>query len=459
MEVRKGLHVGRITAIVPTFNRAALLEECLHSILAQERPVSEIIIVDDGSGDATAEVACRTAGPIRYLRQENRGKAAALNLGLSEATGDYIWICDDDDLALPHATEVLAQAIDARSHAFAYGGYLRFSTEPGSGRRIYRGPGYWPADAEDLFSALLDDFFMFQFATLVRREAYQALGPFKEGLIRSQDYDMALRLAQRFTGVYVPRVVFLQRDHADARGAAQHRFGSRERFAKWIEFDQQIFRELRLNLPLWVFEPRDCPDAEPAVRRRIALLKRSCVFARKALWDYALVDLRAAIALGGEARPEPRELEIASRMLLGKYGCVELIRRPELLTRLIQECSNGAYAHRLLTSISRPLLWRARAAAERGQFQRAGGYLAALSRMQGIGGLFGALGRAMVNRGSKPDRAMPVIAVDVSGPRPAGVTRWGGARSFRVRRASVDAPLSTPDTAFSPLSAGRAPLD
>lgn len=450
----------RITAIVPTFNRAALLKECLHSLLAQERPVAEIIVVDDGSADATAEVVRRTSGPIRYLRQENRGKASALNLALSEASGDYIWICDDDDLALPHATEVLGHVLDTqRSHAFAYGSYLRFRTEPGGGRRIYRDPGYWPADGQDLFSALLDDFFMFQFATLVRREAYQALGPFKEGLIRSQDYDMALRLAQRFTGAYVPSVVFLQREHADARGNAQHRFGSRERFAKWIEFDQRIFRELRLSLPLQAFEPRDCPSADPDVRRRIALLKRSCVFARKALWDYALVDLSAAIALGGDARPEPRELEIASRMLLGKYDCIEFIRRPDLSSRLIQECEKGRYAQQLLTSISRPLLWRARASAERGQFRRAGAYLLALTRMQGLSGAVGTLGRAVVRRDWKAARGSPAFAAEVAALRPSRVTRWGGARACHAGRASAGVPVSAPDTAFSPLSAERAPRD
>ncbi|MBV9995602.1 MAG: glycosyltransferase family 2 protein [Caulobacteraceae bacterium] len=372
---------GAIAAIVPTYERPGLLRECVASLLAQTRPLADILIVDDGSSlDVAAELA-GLAGPIRLIRQPNRGKAAALNLGLCEVRGDYVWICDDDDLALPEAAEALGGALDASGAGFAYGGYLRFSEE--GGRRELFGPGYQPPphDVADTFHALLDDMFVFQFATLVRRGAFAAVGPFREDLVRSVDYEMILRLARRFPAARIEGPVFLQREHAGERGSSADRFAAADAFDKWIAYDQKIFTELRAALPIEAYAPNGLAPAPPQVRLRAAYLKRAAVMARRKLWNEAAEDLRQSARLGREAWPIDAERDIAAAALAGKYGCPELLETPALLGALRAALRQSPYGRRLLPAFARPLRWRARAALRSRRPVEAAAYAAAFCRL------------------------------------------------------------------------------
>ena len=90
-----------VTVIVPTFNRASMLQQCIDSVLKQTAKPLEIIVVDDGSTDATAAIANGFPPVVRYLAKRNEGKGAALNFALPFARGEWIWFFDDDDVALP----------------------------------------------------------------------------------------------------------------------------------------------------------------------------------------------------------------------------------------------------------------------------------------------------------------------------------------------------------------------
>ena len=113
-----------VSVVVPTYNRAALLGECLDSLLNQDRRPEEILVVDDGSSDGTPDVVRSKDGPVRYLRQENAGKAAALNRALAAVSGEAVWIVDDDDLAPPDALVRLTAAIETGPGTdLVYGGF------------------------------------------------------------------------------------------------------------------------------------------------------------------------------------------------------------------------------------------------------------------------------------------------------------------------------------------------
>lgn len=91
----------RISVVIPVFNGERFLAEAIRSALSQTLPPYEILVIDDGSTDGSAEIAESFGPPVRVLRQENRGEAAARNFGIEAASGDWIAFLDCDDVWQP----------------------------------------------------------------------------------------------------------------------------------------------------------------------------------------------------------------------------------------------------------------------------------------------------------------------------------------------------------------------
>ncbi len=103
-----------VAVIVPVFNGAAFLDAALRSVLGQEGcRVTSIIVVDDGSTDASATIAAAYAAPVRVIRQPHAGAATARNRGLAAATEDLIGFLDADDLLPPGSVAALVAALCA----------------------------------------------------------------------------------------------------------------------------------------------------------------------------------------------------------------------------------------------------------------------------------------------------------------------------------------------------------
>jgi len=91
----------QISVVIPVFNGEKFIQEALESVLAQNEPSVEILVVDDGSTDGTAAVAENFRGAIRLIRQPNRGVAAARNHGIQLAQAEVLAFLDADDLFTP----------------------------------------------------------------------------------------------------------------------------------------------------------------------------------------------------------------------------------------------------------------------------------------------------------------------------------------------------------------------
>ncbi len=313
----------KVSVIVPTFNRARYIGECLDSLLAQTMPAYDILVVDDGSEDGTHEILAGYADRIRAVRKENGGKPSAVNLGLSMARGDLIWIFDDDDVALPDAIEtrvrVLAEHADA---AFVYSPH--FYGADGPDGRIVRGRPHVlpPVSQEQLLSALMEGCFFHLATALVRASAYRALGGFDGSLLSSEDYDMQLRLAQRFKGVASAEPSFVFRQHAGLRGAKSIRYAGGDRAKIFRRFDQKVGLKLRVGLPLgdYLVPRRSGPLSRPEERE--ALLARAVVMGSKGCIAELLQDIEAALAIRSNGGSDllPREYDQISRAVRTGYA-------------------------------------------------------------------------------------------------------------------------------------------
>ena len=367
-----------VTAIIPTYNRAAYLGECLDALAVQTRPVDEIIVWDDGSTDETAEIVRRRnavfenarpagnatgplqsgAGTIRYFRSGNGGKSRALNQALKCARGDYIWICDDDDLALPDATARLGGCLDSNLDLVAAAGsYRRFAIDPTSGARTEEGPGYWPdLSSGSVFRHLLEDMFTFQNATFVRRSAFEQAGPFREDLPRSIDYDMILRLAAIGPIAILNVPVFLQRQHGGDRGPAGRRHSATESAGIWQDNDRAIFDRFFDAIPLSSYEDM-FEGADAALVRRAARLQRACVYARHGDWDAAITDMQDAAELLPRQRLNEIERSICRRAMAGKFATDAPV--PQGLRRkLTVFARTSPAAADIAKELARGIVWR-----------------------------------------------------------------------------------------------------
>jgi glycosyltransferase involved in cell wall biosynthesis len=360
--------IATVCAIVPTYNRASLLRECLDSLLAQTRPLDEIIVVNDGSTDSTDDVLRAYVGKARILRQDNAGKAAALNNALAHCNTAYVWICDDDDIAEPDASAALAGALDADPAAgFSYGQYRRFQEDSGI-QKIFP-MSYWPFGHEKaFFLELLERCFVFQFCSMIRRSVYREIGPFDTRLLRSQDYDMMVRVARRYRGVYVNKSLFLQRWHFGPRGAAADRFSAKSSWTKWLTYDHIIFDRVRREVTLEELIPPFARSLSAKEMQRAALLQRACICGRHAMWNECIADLEQACALSPTVLASVEEQAIVKRTL-SEMDCVpSLIEDRALRQRLQTLFRKSMFGRSISFFLAHPLVWQIRVCAKDREF-------------------------------------------------------------------------------------------
>ncbi len=353
----------RTSAIIPTFNRPEYLQECLTAVLSQTTAADEIIIVDDGSDDPQETTLGSHMSGIKFLRQLNAGKSAALNNAIAASTGDLIWIIDDDDVPLPHCLEMLKATLRQNNADLAYGRHNRFSDMPNGSRKVFD-TGYWKVcDPNDFLVETLLDFFTHHPGMLVRKEIYDRVGGFNTELIRSQDYEMTLRLARVAKASGTNEVVFLQRQHSGSRGRGQDQIAADQVQARWISADATIFRIIYSTWPLKCFLPGTHKISERD--EIVALLYRASAMARKKLWDLALLDWRQA-CVSSACDFRQSELLIVKLALSGKYGIDEILDDPTKKADF-----ESIYSAPMLLPIRRALaigmLWRIRECAASGQ--------------------------------------------------------------------------------------------
>ncbi len=202
-----------ISVVIPTFNYARFLREAIDSALAQTFSPLEIIVIDDGSTDNTAEVMTAYASDsrVRYLRQENRGLSAARNAGVRAARGEFIALLDADDRWKPEKLSRQMAAFTGEQVGLVYCGREVFDEQGVQDRN--------PADESKCDSALewltIANLFC-PSSVVVRRRCFTEEGGFDESLRKVEDREMWIRLAKHFRFRCVPDCLVEWRLHGSA---------------------------------------------------------------------------------------------------------------------------------------------------------------------------------------------------------------------------------------------------
>lgn len=194
-----------VSILTPAYDVARFIGTAVDSVIAQGFQDWEMIVVDDGSRDGTAEVVtARRDRRLRLLRQENQGVSAARSRAMAEARGEAVVFLDADDWLAPDALERLVAALAAAPEAVgAHGGYAVMAETAAPGDAPLRlKPGPFPAG--DLLERLLiQNLFVNGGHLLLRREALLRAGPFLAHLRYGEDWEYWIRLAMQgpFVGV------------------------------------------------------------------------------------------------------------------------------------------------------------------------------------------------------------------------------------------------------------------
>lgn len=357
-----------VSVLLPTFNRAGLIGETIDSLLAQTRRPDEIIVINDGSTDATAQVLERYAPHLRVIHQTNSGKSTALNRALAEARQPCIWIVDDDDIILPDTCATLMAELEAdEGLGFCAGRHTDFVVDPATGARVLMAPGYTRASAPDeIFPDLLDGCHIFQPGLIVRRAVYDSVGPFRSDLTRSQDYEMILRIARQHRGKLRPETVFLHREHTGDRGPAGARFGADQNAARWKVYNRLIFTEILSTIDEAQLLPaRVLAPLSEAERRRMLRLKRACVMVRQRMWIEGIAEWDA-FAQENAGPLSAAETEIFDRSTSSALGTPELFEDAEVQRALARLATRGPLGRFLLRRLARRVRWNLRKALQEG---------------------------------------------------------------------------------------------
>lgn len=235
------LEAPEVSVVIPAFNAARFLAEAIDSVLAQRYSRFEVVVVDDGSTDATATILAAYGDRLRVLRQANGGLAAARNAGIRFARGNWIVLMDADDICSLDRVSLQVRALQRHPDAvLCCSDFSAFDADgavsPSHGARYYSSIAEAPQGLDSLFpnresmpvgSAKSNEHVVLRFGrvyeqiafgnfvhpptVMFRRHAYEAVGGFDESIRYNSDWEFLTRLSRLGSFVHLDRPLLAYR--------------------------------------------------------------------------------------------------------------------------------------------------------------------------------------------------------------------------------------------------------
>ena len=278
------MNLAKVSVLIPCFNAGKYIGEALNSVFRQTWPEIEVIVVDDGSTDDSADIVRRFAGRnMKLMTQNNRGQTAALNVCLANASGDFVQYLDADDVIDPTKIELQMRRIIDRPGYVASAEWGRFCDSIDN-TRLNPETVWRDLDPVDWLAFSREDGLgmMFPALWLIPMQVVRAVGPWNESLTLNND-------AEYFTRVLLTaeRVLFCPGARCHYRSALPGSLSGRKSAAAWAsqfrvielcecyvrthEDSERVRRGFALS---WQHLAHACYPYEPALAERA--LMRGC---------------------------------------------------------------------------------------------------------------------------------------------------------------------------------------
>jgi glycosyltransferase involved in cell wall biosynthesis len=249
-----------VSVIIPTYNRGWILKEALDSVLAQDFCDFELIVVDDGSTDDTAEILAGCGPPVRVLTQPNRGVSAARNRGLAAARGQLVAFLDSDDLWLPGKLNEQVGFFRANPEAVVCQTqelWIRDGVRVNPKERHRKFSGM-------IFERCLPLCLVSPSAVMIRKCLFDVVGDFDEQLPACEDYDLWLRISCRYPIHLIDTALIVKRG------------GHVDQLSRAPGLDKYRIRALEKILDRGLLSPRQYQVAASTLRQKCGVYAVGC---------------------------------------------------------------------------------------------------------------------------------------------------------------------------------------
>lgn len=269
------------SVIIPLYNKARYILRTLNSVFGQEYPFFEIIVIDDGSTDGGGELVVSEFGnKVRLIRQSNQGVAAARNVGIQNASFDYLAFLDADDVWHPAYLSWMKELLNRWPDA----GLLGSSYSVGGLQAVSPDP---PIEViEDYFREADYNTRFTSSSTVIHRNFFKHNSPFKRHLVQGEDIDVWLRAFVWFKKAYYIQapLMFYDLDASGSKGRVsklrqsvlyelfEGDFAEADHFSSW-----RVFRDKYLLLNLYPY--LTCKENRSAVKELLAKRNHRFIFA------------------------------------------------------------------------------------------------------------------------------------------------------------------------------------
>jgi glycosyltransferase involved in cell wall biosynthesis len=253
-----------VSVIIPSYNHGRYLRQTLDSVIAQTYPAVELIVVDDGSTDDTAQVLAAYAHHVKPCRlmQNAGGPARPRNVGLNMAQGKYVAIFDSDDIMLPEKLSRQVSFLESYPDvSLVFSDFRNFDAEgcdkpflsaghePFQQMAKARLPdGHYRIPSHNVYETLIADNFVGTSSIVFRKSIVGEIGVFDETLCNSDDIDFLFRVARKFDLGYIPQVLHERRVHPGNISSRPQALSARELVYKRLYKDYALSARAKRNL-------------------------------------------------------------------------------------------------------------------------------------------------------------------------------------------------------------------
>lgn len=196
----------KISVIIPAYNSERTIGRAIESVLNQTRPAGEIIVIDDGSADNTAELVRAFGSRVTLMQQENAGVSVARNAGIQAAANEWIAFLDADDEWLPNKLQCQTDHLARRTELkWTYANF--YCKESGDKSLRLAHPASKPTGSfsdetfEDYLQAYANNRYAWTSTLIIHRDVFEKVGLFEPGMKRAQDNDLWFRIAYQYPQV------------------------------------------------------------------------------------------------------------------------------------------------------------------------------------------------------------------------------------------------------------------